>query len=486
MKLIRIYIWGFVALLLLGSCSDFLNVEPDKQISIKEQFSSEEGVLQALNGIYKSIEVLTSSKGFNYADLQGGNATYSPHERDKTVKLPTSIENSYNFNDLEESSDYETIYDEAYEIINQTNLIFENIDLASDIDSSKHQQILAESYAARGFAHFIATLFYSQNRNYSSDGSHWGIVYNQSTLKAGYDFPKRETKAETYRLIKADFEDALALYTGTQALEYGPVYSYFNTITTQALLARLALDNNDWESAASYADIAISNANVTLMKQEDYISEWVKEEEAVSEIILEFSAPRTTEGDVSSTIGTYFSIDYPYVRIVASEDLLELFDNTDIRKQLYEAKPLATLVNGVVIDVDYHFILKFQDEPSTTFMRLSELYLIRAEASYRHDASTIVSALTDLNAIRTRAGLSALENDASLNFLEELFLERRRELAFEGHLLYDLMRYEEDVKRTQDCLSSTCNLQYPNAHFILPIPYTSIELNENMIQNEEY
>ena len=110
------------------------------------------------------------------------------------------------------------------------------------------------------------------------------------------------------------------------------------------------------------------------------------------------------------------------------------------------------------------------------------MYLIRAEANARLNKPT--EALQDLNSIRERANLSALT--ATANLLEEIFLERRRELAFEGHLFFDIIRFKKDVIRDKGCLANVCNLNYPSNFFILPIPQSSIELNENIQQNEGY
>jgi hypothetical protein len=111
------------------------------------------------------------------------------------------------------------------------------------------------------------------------------------------------------------------------------------------------------------------------------------------------------------------------------------------------------------------------------------LYLIQAEALERLTPGNPTS-IQRLNAIRTRAGLSALTN--SNNLLEELFIERRRELAFEASTFYDIMRYKKDIIRNQGCIAITCDLSYPSPFYILPIPQSSVANNENMIQNEGY
>ena len=77
-------------------------------------------------------------------------------------------------------------------------------------------------------------------------------------------------------------------------------------------------------------------------------------------------------------------------------------------------------------------------------VRLAEIHLIRAEGLAEAFPGFISpTALADLNAIRTRAGLDELQvaDFASAdNFYDSIMTERRRELFLEGHLLHDLRR----------------------------------------------
>lgn len=484
----QLYITTLIALLLTG-CSEFLNQEPSEQRSINEQFSTRELVDQAVNGMYYEIEDLISAKYFIYADLLGGNITFTPSEYDHVLEVPVArnIDQAYQFNDLKESSDYKSFYETAYDIINASNIILERVPKTDFIDETEKNQILAEALTGRAFIHYLVSLLYAQNYNYTPDASHLGIVYNKRTLIAGVDYPSRETMADTYQFIQDDLDRALNLFTDKQALSYGVDYSYFNEITASALYAKIALQMNDWEKAISYSDWVINNSQVQLIEHENYLAEWEKPEEPVSEIILEFTAPRESDGNkVSSSVASEhyrFTSTSDYNEFVASQDLLDLYSSADIRGELYQMEYLKTSVNNVIVESPYFFIKKFQDDPGTTFIRLSELYLIRAEARARLNRELDI-ALADLNSIRTRAGISVLSNTA--NLLEEIFLERRRELAFEGNLFFDIARYKKDVVREKDCLSSVCNLSYPSDYYVLPIPASSEYLNENMKQNEGY
>ena len=474
-------------LLVCCACSEFLVQEPSTQVSVNEQFSTKEGIHQAVNGMYYNIEGFISGKYFLYADLQGGNLTFTPDKNDFILEIPASlgIEEVYQFRDRASDSEFEGFYNEAYQIINAANIIIERSKEAGFLSEQEKKQIRAEALTARAMIHYTLSLLYAQNYSFTVDASHPGVVYNTRTQIAGVDYPARETMKTTWELLQKDMEEALNLYTEEQALPFGPEYSYFNKITTSALYARMALQMNDWEKALNHAEFVINNSGISIMTKENYIPEWEKPEEPVSEIILEFTAPRESEGSVSSSVGyDYFEFadSENYNEIVASRDLIDLYDATDIRGEMFLMEELRTSVNEVITEEPYFFTKKFQDDPGTTYIRLSEMFLICAEANAR--LGNNAPALTDLNTIRERAGLAPIT--ATENLLEEIFLERRRELAFEGHLFLDILRYQKDIIRKKGCLSNVCELPYPSDYFILPIPQTGVDLNENMEQNEGY
>jgi hypothetical protein len=133
------------------------------------------------------------------------------------------------------------------------------------------------------------------------------------------------------------------------------------------------------------------------------------------------------------------------------------------------------------VPIDYYFSRKYQRDSGTLFIRLSEMYLIHAEALQRETPGSTI-ALGRFNDIRERAGLV---RSGAMN-LDDILLERRREFAFENLYFYDLARFQKNIVRNQGCIAAVCNLSCPSPFYILPIPQPSIFANPNMIQNEGY
>lgn len=87
-------------------------------------------------------------------------------------------------------------------------------------------------------------------------------------------------------------------------------------------------------------------------------------------------------------------------------------------------------------------LTKYGSSQTWVEIRLSEVYLNRAEANYR--LGNAGAALKDLNAVRTRpaVGLPARQGLSGNELFEAIRHERKVELAYEGHLYWDMRRWK--------------------------------------------
>ncbi|MCW3804015.1 RagB/SusD family nutrient uptake outer membrane protein [Plebeiibacterium marinum] len=486
----RIIIYFITLMITCPACDNFLEQEPGTQTSTDEIFSSYTGYKMALNGCYYSLEeLLTGVRNAVYADALGGNIAFTPSKTNYGISVPTFIENIYSFADLADDSDMDLVYDDFYGIINAANIILDRIPGLTDATDDQVSQLKAEVLCIRAICHFYLARYYAQNYSYTADASHPGIICNTKVQQAGKDYPARKTVKETYDIIITDLQTALNSFTPENILA-GPVYSYFNNNSCKALLARVALYAQNYQLALDYASDVIENSGIALLGKDDYIQEWEKPNTPVSEIIFELSAKKDNQGSVktTNTLAAHFGVlpdNDEFKDYCASPDLLNLFDENDIRgKGMYTEASIETIVEGETETAfpSYFFTNKFQDNPGNPVLRMSEMYLIRAEAYARLNETE--SALTVLNTLRAERGaLPATNTD---NILDEIFTERRKELCFEGHLFFDIARFHKNAERYSGCIATTCNLNYPSYYFILPIPKSNTDLNSNLEQNEGY
>jgi hypothetical protein len=478
------YITYIVILTALVSCSDFLEVEPDLQISYAEQLSTEQGVIEIVSGIYRDTEALASSIFQIYPDYMGGNVAFTPRITNKVVGINNTVDTSYPFQEAPTDSDYSSFFINSYDLVNEVNLLLEALESMAFLEPSEISQLKGELVVIRALTHYNMSLLFAQNHGFTANGSHLGIVYNIGTINVGVEFPSRLAIAQVYALLKDDLETANTLFTDGPFLPAGPNYSYFNKLNTQALYARIALQMNDWQTAANLSDQVILQSGLMLTPTSDYVNQWLQAA-PLDEVLLHFTAPVSSDGNTSSSISAYYqytnSINYGAFGV--STDLIHLMEPADLRNQLYTLRSLETLTSTGIVDQDHYFLNKYQEDSGTLNLRISEMYLIYAEAKERLTPGNTV-ALDRLNDVRERAGIARLT--APNDMLEEVFLERRRELAFENSLLFDIKRFKKDISRNQGCIAAVCNLSYPSNFYILPIPQSSILNNENMIQNEGY
>ncbi|MNL62487.1 SusD family protein [compost metagenome] len=95
-------------------------------------------------------------------------------------------------------------------------------------------------------------------------------------------------------------------------------------------------------------------------------------------------------------------------------------------------------------------------------------------------------AAADLSIISNRAHPDraiTITYTSTADLYKQIADERNRELCFENHRFFDIIRRKENLLRGGDCNSNVCGLTYPNNKFVLPIPTKEVEANKGMIQN---
>jgi starch-binding outer membrane protein, SusD/RagB family len=108
-------------------------------------------------------------------------------------------------------------------------------------------------------------------------------------------------------------------------------------------------------------------------------------------------------------------------------------------------------------------------------IRIAELWLIRAEV--RAQQGNLSGALSDLNAIRNRAGLTNSPAVTEGDILLAIESERRVEFALEPHRWFDLVRTGR--------APAVLNVTDPN-HYVFPIPTPELSADASLVQNPGY
>jgi hypothetical protein len=419
-----------------------------------------EGAKAALAGVYIDLWSTDYYNGARmvYPEIAGGHI--KPVHSSKQTLMDI-----YTFTVEADSSSMNNVYAKGYAILNNLNTIINRVTVLSDGLQSERNDILAQAYGLRALLHLDLVQLYAQPYAYTSDASHPGIVLAKENITVGNAQLKRASVADVYAQIKTDLQLATDLFASSKSVFTGNSTIYFNNTAAKALQARAALNCEAWEDAYDYST-AVINDKYSLYTNGEYINSWVAS--FGKETIFELAVPSSFSGN---SLGNYYVNETAnsYYQFAPSGDLLALYEENDVRSTggTFKYPTYGTAATTVKM------------------IRLSEIYLIRAEAAAQRGQTA--SAIADLDKIRLRGNpnLQAWTDENKTTLLREIGDERRRELCLEGFFLFDLLRRQQSLQRN-DCEGDYCNLSFPSDRFILPIPLQSVNANRNMEQNPGY
>jgi hypothetical protein len=173
------------------------------------------------------------------------------------------------------------------------------------------------------------------------------------------------------------------------------------------------------------------------------------------------------------------------VTYAINPDLLQAFDAGDYRrtrwiKDVTVSGTLYSVANKYKYATNALAVTAGVTEYQVV-LRLAEQYLIRAEARARIGAD-ITGALSDLNVIRLRAGLTASTTTDPTTLLTEIALENRKELFVEQGLRWFNLKRTGQADAVLGALKPTWTAKAK----LLPIPQAAIDANFNLTQNPGY
>ena len=466
-----------------ASCKkDFLVEVPRLSTSNEISLSSYVGLQNATVGAY-SLLCSPNWYGAGFvitADLKGGNAKRGPLNSGRYV-------NEYLWNN--NASATSGLWDDAYSTIARANNVINAINGGfSEIGVTKAQliQLKGECYFLRALSHWDLVKMYSQP--YIAGTGNPGVPV---VLVTENGYPKRNTVGEVYTRILTDLDSARTYLSATNPR--GADGAWATRWAAKALLAKVYLYMGQWQKAADMATDVITTGGFTLFTAAKYTT-WDKggywgSGGSGSEIIFQVDGSQGNSDQGFWEAISYMVSPDGYGDIATSNDLLGLYEAGDVRAALF--------VNPALFPSDY-WTLKYPGrlgvkpplDFNTPVLRLSEMYLIRAEALLNGALKTGVTALSDYNAIRTNRGLTAA---AVAPTLSDIYKERRRELCFEGNELFDLSRTQRSLTRVDFSGSLNKNVPYvaggtpvQNYLWAMPIPQAEVDANANMVQNPQY
>lgn len=418
------------------------------------------------------------------------------------------------------------MYEQYYELILGANAVIDYIDQVND-EKQNINYVLAQAYALRGFLYFKLVNIFGQPINSQPDALGVPLKLNSGVENTENALARRTVK-DVYSQVINDLKEAERLYETLPADKQFAKDYRTSLPMVQLLLSRVHLYQENWSDAASYAHKVMTNSNFKLLDLN--VVETLTEEgypfyktyhaySESSEVIWLYGSVNDMGSWVMSYAGTSNPKDNNRVMhayFKASDDLMETYEDTDLRKERYIIKkavrdergidiwtPMAIGKLSVNIPQDNGVSLNNFYKPisgSGVFgrsLRLSEAYLNYAEAKammYQMgtDANGATEAQDALDELRVKRYAANDFKSLDITDAEELIQfvrnERRRELCFEDHRWYDLRRWGmKEIKHVwyNDAnTKSTFTLTQGDKGYTIPIPDEAMDLNAALKQNE--
>ena len=351
-------------------------------------------------------------------------------------------------------------YNLYYHAINQVNQLLADVPGISDTHftgNSKNTK-LAEAYFLRALAYFGLA------RTYGGVP----IVLEPSTSGHSADGIKRSSYTETLKQTEDDLDKAEQLFDNSlTSRARASIWAVY------ALKARLYLYQERWDKAEAYASKVIDNQLFALTPEVKDWYETALSTDAIFELVFNTSD--------RNPIYTYYlpaalggRMDY-----APNGELIQLLLDSEVSGKR------SQLIASHGGNSEQYVVQQYNKTDGTSslpVLRLEEQYLIRAEA--RVQQGKLDEAVEDINVIRNRAGVELLssEGQTSKDLLLTLELERRLELAFDGHRYNDIIR----TGRATEVFGSINDIYKDSRYWVFPLPWTAISADPDLEQNPGY
>lgn len=418
-------------------CSDFLETIPATSVSDQSVFTSIAGAQAALNGCYYQMRAYNSGGANRWDDCGFPSVQMiSDVSADDIIVWGGWYCYTYNYwgetrGDIFRASQLWTFH---YRLINNVNSVIAYIDdIPGDQQAKNH--IKGQALAMRGWAYFNLVRLFQHTYAIAKDMP--GVpVYTEPTTDQteGKD---RGTVEETYKQVLADLTEAETLLEGYNR---GSLKNNMDQAVVQGLLSDVYLTMTEWSKAETYAQKVLAKYQMT--SNDDYLSgfnnintgSWIWGMQQTEEQNMSDYSPYAMWYIGRDDRGYGY---WSFKCFFLAQSFVEKFDANDVRASQF----------GWEWDM-IHYTLKFRDNEdgrgSIVWMRTESMLLNAAEALCRQGKDDAAKELLwKLQDMRSAPRSTSTGND----LVEEILLERRKELYGEGYGLFDLNRNQKPLLR---------------------------------------
>lgn len=491
-KLNKILTFSFL-LVLFVSCNQYLDTELEGEYTSSTFYKTKDHAIQAINATYQIASFnSTNNNIWVFGDVASDDTVKGGNDGDQS---DIGFVNDFNVNN--DNGTIEALWKHYYEGISRANNVIYYVPNI-EMDANLKAQIIGEAKFLRAYYYF-----------------HLTNIFGKIPLKTEPAFSTdalnvpRSTVEQIYLQLEKDLsEAATVLPISYSATEVGRATKG----SALGLLAKVYLFQEKWSLALDAAN-QIGNLGYSLSAIYRYNFDGLHKNNVESVFEIQHLASQVPS--LGSYLNQYFSPSglNGYFFNAPTENFVTEFETVvgqvvDPRLDYTVGREGNKWVDGQDFLPEWSpatgFLGKKHSQPVTdspigdgdlnyTFMRYSEILLIKAEAL--NELGRGAEALIPLNKIRKRSRESYLYDskligygaipanllpdvtNSTTTFLRDAIRhERRVELGLEFHRYYDLMRYGKQY--AEQALQNT-GFNYENNRYF-PIPQSEIDTNTNI------
>lgn len=448
MKNIKYTVLGLMLILGAASCGkDDLELVPISAISEQEYFNSDADVLGAVIAIYDGLQAVPL-KEFTLAEMRSDNAKSNLGEGEYKqletfeVQPTNSVINNY--------------WSVNYNVIYRSNVVLKNINVVAD--ETKKRNYTGEAKFARALSHFNLVRAFGDIP----------VIDRVIGINDQSYFAKKSA-ADAYVLIENDLLEAIDNLPLKSATTFGRATKQ----AAQGILAKVYLTQKKYSEALPLLTSLVADTQYSLSanyKDVFYV-------EKNNEIL--FAIPYTADSATESQDFSYEMTSAGGLNYVTTNFATFMNADPSDSRRLTNINQTTPVQNGKWIVTTAAPRLAGND---WIVLRLADVYLMYTEAVMgTANATSDAQAVSYYDKVRNRAFATPVINTTVTKAM--LLDQRRAELAYENHRLYDLIRFGQ-AETVLSAYSAT--FQAPK-DLLLPIPQTQINVSKGvLVQNPLY
>lgn len=460
---------AIITIAILAVSCNFLDEDLKGGYTSENYYTSSSKAEMAVNAVYNSLynNILWMFGDVASDDsVKGGDAGDQPQINEINDLNATTDNGSLN-----------TFWSDTYETISRANNVIEYVG-EMGIDSKLKDRLVGEAKFLRAYSYFnLVNIFGSvplktkpQN---TSENIHVGL--------SGID--------KIYDLIDADLTDAAGTLTDTKD-------GRANRSAAYALLAKSKLFQGKYAEAVEAIN-SFESVNAGYALETDYANLFKTGGENSKESIFAIRYGNSKITSRGNSLNVWFSpaveeggyhFNQPTDDYVACFDEKTAAGGDDPRLDASIGRDGKPWFNGTTFDAAWGnetgYLVKKYDEDKVEGLaksqstipqhriRYAEVLLLKAEALNEASASNVGAAASALNQVRNRAGLANTSAGTQSAMRDAIRKERRRELGFEFHRFFDVMRYGKEY-----AVAALGTGAWSAERYYFPIPQSETDAN---------